>query len=351
MKITPLRLGLGAVAALGIAAGLVFGYLDQQEDRERDKLEEKPIVAPSRVVHDGERTLVVLDQAALEGGGIQTVSPVPSKLGHRVASFGTVVEPSEIIESAAAHGEAKARLAATDAKLAASFAAWNRAKALFSDGKSMSMAQMQTVEESYHSDQAARLEAQAKLDSVTEAARQVWGDGLAKSISDQGAAAKSYRSGKQLLVRVAIPGSGQAPQQAELSWDGGGVAMAHLVVSLPKVDPRFQQRLALYSVAALDGPAPGATVGAQLSSGGSVQGALVPSSALVWWDGAAWIYAQVEEGKFTRQAVADPESQSGGQVFVSGLDGALPVVSQGAQVLLSEESRDKIQVGEEGRSK
>jgi len=351
MKITPLRLGLGAGVALAVVAGLIFGYLDQQEDRERDKLEERPIIAPSRIVHEDDQTYVVLDQAALDGGGVKTQAPVASKLGHHVASFGTVVEPSEIIESAGAHGEAKARLAATNAKLAASQAAWNRAKLLFSDGRSMSQAQMQTVEEAYHSDEAARLEAQAKVDAVSESARQIWGDALAKSISDQGSSAKSYRSGKQLLVRVAIPGSGQPPAHAELSWDGGGVAIANLVGTLPKVDPRFQQRLALYSIPSQDGPAPGATVGVQLSSGGQQVGALVPSSAVVWWDGSAWIYTQKEEGKFLRLVVPDPEAQAGGQVFIADLTPEHAVVVQGAQVLLSEESRDKIQVGEEGRSK
>ncbi len=351
MKITPLRFVLGAGTALVVGAGLIFGYLDQQDDRERDKLEERPIIAPSRIVHEDDKTIVVLDLASIEAVGIATVSSVASKMGHQVASFGTVVEPSEIIESAGAHGEAKARLAATNAKLAASMAAWNRAKLLFSDGRSMSQAQMQTVEEAYHSDEAARLEAQAKLDAVSEAARQVWGDALAKSISDQGPAAKSYRSGKQLLVRVAIPGSGQPPVKAELSWDGGGVAVASLVGTLPKVDPRFQQRLALYSVPALDGPAPGATVGVQLASGGLQTGAMVPASALVWWDGSAWIYTQADKGKFSRLVVPNPEAQAGGLVFVAGLPADQMVVVQGAQVLLSEESRDKIQVGEEGRSK
>ena len=351
MKITPLRLGLGIALVAISAAGLIFGYLDQQDDRERDKLEERPIVAPTRVVHDGERTVVVLDPEALDGGGIQTIAPVASKLVHRVASFGTVVEPSEIIESAAAHGEAKAKLAAADATLAAAYAAWNRAKALYSDGRSMSMAQMQAVEEVYHADEAAKSEAVSKLQAVTEAARQMWGEGLAKSIADQGVAAKTYRSGSQLLVRVALPGSGQPPSQAELSWDGGGVTVAHLVSILPKVDPRFQQRLVLYSVPAHDGPAPGATVGAQLSGGAQQVGALVPASSLVWWEGAAWIYTQLEDGKFSRFAVTDPNGQQGGQVFVAGLNPDQAVVAQGAQVLLSEESRDKIQVGEEGRSK
>lgn len=350
MKITPLRLGLAAAFVVA-AGGLIFGYLDQQDDRDRDKLEERPIIAPSRVVQDGERTVVVLDPAAMDGGGIQTIDPVASKFGHRVSSFGTVVEPAEIIESAGTHGEAKAKLAAAEAKLAASRAAWNRAKALYSDGRSMSMAQMQAVEEVYHADEAARSEAMAKLQAVTEAARQMWGEVLAKSIADQGAAAKTYRSGTQLLVRVALPGSGQPPAQAELSWDGSGAAIARLVGVLPKVDPRFQQRLVLYSVSAHDGPAPGATVGVQLAGGVPQDGALVPASALVWWEGSAWIYTQLDEGKFSRMLVPDPNSQQGGQVFVAGLGADKPVVSQGAQVLLSEESRDKIQVGEEGRSK
>ena len=215
----------------------------------------------------------------------------------------------------------------------------------------MSLAQLQAVEETFHADEAQRTEVADKVDEVAESAKQAWGDALAKSFAEQGAAAKSLRSGQLLLVRVAVPGGGTPPSWAEMSWDGGSTASAQLVTALPRVDPKFQQRVALYSIPARGGPAPGATVSVQLPSGAEREGALVPTSALVWWDGAAWVYVQVETGKFSRQRIAGPDNQADGQIFVAGLSGETPVVIEGAQILLSEESRDKIQVGEEGRSK
>jgi hypothetical protein len=141
------------------------------------------------------------------------------------------------------------------------------------------------------------------------------------------------------------------PEQVEVEWDDGATSAVRLVTLLPKVDTRFQQRLALYAAAAASGPPPGITVRVKLLAGAAAQGIKVPATAVVWWDGSAWIYAQTDEDRFTRVRVADPTVMADGQVFVAGGPDNRPIVSQGAQALLSEESRDRIQVGEEGRSK
>jgi hypothetical protein len=72
---------------------------------------------------------------------------------------------------------------------------------------------------------------------------------------------------------------------------------------------------------------------------------------VLWAEGEAWVYREIAEGRFRRDRIGPPESQPDGRVFIAALPTDKPVVARGAQILLSEEAREHIQVGEEGRSK
>lgn len=341
-------------AAVAAGAWMAYhqGWLVAHDDV--DDEQERPIVAPLRVVRQDGRVFVVLTGQERAKAGLVTVKALPVQLGHQVTSFGTVVEPSEIIDAISTMRSAKAQVASVEAKTAVSTAAWNRAKALYADGKSMSTAQMQMAEEAYRGDAAAKSEAQAKLAAIEESLVQNWGETVAKAVSGGTPMAAALQNGKQLLLRVPLAQT-PAPDHIDVSWDNGGTAAAKLIAQLPKVDARFQQRISLYGLPAAGGPPPGITVGVKVMAGAPQNGIKVPASAVVWWDGSAWIYAQIED-RFSRVRVSDPSVQSDGTVFVAAgpdtpdLENDM-IVSQGAQVLLSEESRDRIQVGEEGRSK
>jgi hypothetical protein len=75
---------------------------------------------------------------------------------------------------------------------------------------------------------------------------------------------------------------------------------------------------------------------------------VVPPSAIVRAAGKTWVYVQQQAGKFVRCAVTT-DYLPGGRVFVSGeLAEPGEVVTVGAQILFSEESKSQIQVGDEG---
>jgi hypothetical protein len=347
----PWRVAAPAILLSIACAGLALWLIAAQDDKGRDNDEDRPIIAPSRVSRQEGREILVLDQDAQEKAGLVTAMPVAARLSRTVASFGTVVEPAEIVEAGAAFGEARPRLSAAEARLAAASAALARAKALFEDGKSLSLAQLQAAEEAYAAELAARGAAAAQLRAVDDSARQRWGDLLARNIAEDSSQARALREGRTLLVRVAIPGAEPPPATSLLSWQGSGAIEASLVAALPKIDPRFQQRLALYSVSAAQPLVPGATVAVSLPRGAAREGALIPAGAVVWAEGGAWVYRELSPGRFGRDRVSEPEGQPDDAVFVPSLPADRKVVVKGAQTLLSEEAREHIQVGEEGRSK
>ncbi|MDE2030096.1 MAG: hypothetical protein KGI97_05985 [Alphaproteobacteria bacterium] len=68
-----------------------------------------------------------------------------------------------------------------------------------------------------------------------------------------------------------------------------------------------------------------------------IEGEKIPASAIVWWDGKAFVYVQKSPDIFIRLAV-DPQGSPPPQ----------PIVTVGVQLLLSEELRSGIDVEEGG---
>ena len=77
-----------------------------------------------------------------------------------------------------------------------------------------------------------------------------------------------------------------------------------------------------------------------------VKGAAVPYSGVVWLEGKAWAYVEQEPGRFVRsEVVPAPEPDDLRFLLKTPVHDA-QVVRTGAQLLLSEEFRSQIQVGE-----
>ncbi|MDE3060421.1 MAG: hypothetical protein KGJ06_05370 [Pseudomonadota bacterium] len=74
----------------------------------------------------------------------------------------------------------------------------------------------------------------------------------------------------------------------------------------------------------------------------------VPASALVWWGEKAWVYAETSPGKFLKTAVTIKKFEQG-HYEVEGVSSPARIVTQGAQLLLSEEERGSIEVGEDDK--
>ena len=134
---------------------------------------------------------------------------------------------------------------------------------------------------------------------------------------------------------------------ALIQADNGLRANARFVSLAPKTDPRIQGISFLYIAPAQSGLLPGMNILAFLSSGSMVDGTNVPASSIVWWQGRAWIYVRTGPERFVRREIATDTPAPTSGYIVKGLPGNAEVVTQGAQMLLSEEFRSQIQVGEE----
>jgi biotin carboxyl carrier protein len=116
------------------------------------------------------------------------------------------------------------------------------------------------------------------------------------------------------------------------------------------VDPKTQGQAFVFLVAGGDlALRPGLAVTAYLPVPGEPRkGVVIPSSAVVQFGGKQWAYVQLSDETFTRREVDTRYPTEGGWFMTSGFSPADRIVVTGAQVLLSEELKSQIEVGEEG---
>jgi hypothetical protein len=158
----------------------------------------------------------------------------------------------------------------------------------------------------------------------------------------------------RLLARIELPVGQTIPSKPtsarivpvgreELSIRARPVAVS------ASVDPRIQGQSLLFLLTG--NPVrlrPGLAVTAYLSIPGSPRRVtVVPSSAVVRHAGTSFVYVRTSEEEFVRRPLSDLRPARGGYLVEEGLSSGEEVVTQGAQLLLSEELKSFISVGED----
>lgn len=154
------------------------------------------------------------------------------------------------------------------------------------------------------------------------------------------------------LVRVAWTRDAPAAPPTELPVAAGTPkdrARARLVGPAQEADPVTRGQAYLYRISAGGSHwRPGALLTAFVPDPAVAHGGiLVRSSAVVQWDGLAWVYVRRAPGRYTRVRIDTDRPVSEGWLTRSGVAAGDAVVVEGAQQLLSEEFRAHITVGDE----
>ena len=284
--------------------------------------------------------------------------------------------PIERVDLVTRLSDARADVEAADARLNAARAAFERARTLNADNKNISDRAVQEAEATLKTEEA-RLSAARRNVVELEAAstRQSAGTTpMPLNVARGGEVVEvlarpneTIESGQSilrvtrfdnLLARVDVP-PGEvvdrtvtmarivAVGQEDHPFTGRRVTMASTV------DPATLGEGFLFRIAgAPRSLRPGAAVVAYLRAPGAEREAVVvPYSAIVRSGGKTWVYRQLEGDKFGRREVAVDRSTDKGVAVLKGLKPSDRVVVQGAQLLLSEEQKSQIEVGEEAEKK
>jgi len=345
-----LRLLVLIVIVAAIGGVLTVAFFHRRQGTPREQEHEHPVTAPLRMpMQDGKR-VVALAPDVQEQSGI-VVSPLTS-VSHQeeINAYGTVLPLQDLVDLWGNYAAAKAQVTKTQATLGASRKAYERSKGLHAANQNVSEKALEAAEAAWRADEAGARAAQDALQAVARTARLRWGGVLTEWLSDTSPALDRLMQQQDVLIQITVPAGvrlGPAPPTARVQADDGTVVPAKLLSPAPQTDPRLQGQSFFYlAPARIPGLLAGMNISAFLPVGSQAPGVVVPAAAVVRWHGKAWVYVQTEAHRFVRREIATSTPLREDWLVADGLAAGDLVVVGGAQILLSEEFRAQMQVGE-----
>ena len=344
-----LRYALVVVIVAGAAGAAVLGFIQSREQLTVEAEREQPVKPPTRISAEKGETTIRVDAATPERSGIETARLSMTPYMAQVRAYGMVLDLARLTDLNNSYTNAKAQVQTTEAKLAASKVAFDSAQSLIKSQLETS-ASLAQAKATFLADQAAIAAAESQVRTLSATAYQEWGAVLGKSLVDGSATIMRLIERQDFLLQITLPpGTTIVAPPATGAIEVGKRARAEITYVSPatRTDPRIQGVSFFYTTPAESNVLPGMNVLAFLPSGAAVEGATVPAEAVVWWQDRAWIYRRTGPEAFVRNQIATEQPAQEGGFIVKDLPGDAEIVTHGAQLLLSEEFRAQIQVGED----
>ena len=317
-------------ACLWLGAGCNRGS-DEREENQED-------AQSSASSGHSKEGVVVLEPATQQNIALKTGQLEGKSLPREVKAYGQVMQAQPLVAQVAELASAR-----TDLELATR--EWQRIKGLYDQNQNTSLRALQEAEAAMKRDQVA-------VDAIRLKLAGEWGNQLAQR-NDLANFAKSLTTLDSALIRVHLPAGtplDSPPVRAKITVPGleGRSVSAGLVGPVAFVDPELQGQGFFFLLEPNSmSLVPGAAVTAELELDGPVlTGVLVPESAIVRQEKRAWVYVQTDDTTFKRQLVKLDHPLEDGWLVTETLKPGDRIVFDGAQVLLSEESKSKLQVGD-----
>jgi hypothetical protein len=295
---------------------------------------------------------VVLTEEVQKAGGIVTAVLEPTLYSEQIEAYGTVLRPDGLLQTRNSYVVAKSSLQKAGAALQASKGEYERLKSLNENDKNISDRMLQAAAATMEADRAAESEARENLRSVRSAAELQWGSTLSGWIFDFSPGLQRLVGLKDVLVQVTIPPGttvGNIPDRIRIQAPEGGPIEARFIIHAPATDQRIQGMSFIYIAPShTTRLIPGMNVSAYLPAGGREKGFIVPFSAVVWFQGKAYLYIRETATRFVRAGVPTSKPVTGGYFVTRGFTPGARIVVRGAEALLSQERLPDTEGGKGG---
>ena len=332
------------------AAVLVLALMSSRKERAVEEEREGAMNAPSRVSVEHGETIVSLDAAKQEKSATRVVALESTVHQSEQRAYAQVLEMRAWSDARNAYLVAKgqgdkARAAAEESRTDVV-----RQRQLHQAGSASAEAALE-ADVKARADQATVQPAEAAVGLLESSMRETWGEPLASWLMEGAPQLDELVNERSVLIQVSLPAAvniSNPPNTAMIKGADGNPVPAQFVSRTARVDPRFQGSIFFYMAPRQErGLFPGLATTAFLPHGEPQSGVIVPSAAVVWWQGRAWVYVQVDPQRFARREIPADAPVPDGWFVSKAIKPGDRIVSGGAQQLLSEEFRSQIQVGEE----
>lgn len=282
---------------------------------------------------------IVLTSWQLRASGITTIRLQTATYRGQVEGIATVIDPQALTALAAQLATAHAAVQSATEELMSSAAQAKRLQTLYRNGKIVSERDEQAAIAAAAAARAQRVSAIANDSSARASAVATWGPALA-TIAEQGADAfADYAGGRRSLLAIALPVGTGAPstKNIDILLPAGQTLTASLMGPSPRADTIVQGPTYYYSAA-------GGTLrsGQRFSAAvpvgtSNTSGVVVPDTAVLWYAGEPWVYAEAAPGHFARRPISTDARDAKGWFQAKGFKPDERVVVHGGELLLSQE--------------
>ena len=343
-----LIIALQAFLIIVLAWMLVFYGKDEYEALTQGAEEE--IETPSRVATEAGSTMVTLSPATQRQSDIQTTPLKAASHQDGFFSYGSVISIEPLIALRTQYLAAKAEANVARASLANSRREYERLLQLNKDDRNISDRAVMAAEAVWKADEARVAAAESAANGVRTNIRQAWGEALTSEVTapQPGESLQRLLQYQEVLLQVTLPFDHPAPKLGSAlsispAGSQGKPITARFVSASPQADPALQGKTYFYRAPA-DELRAGMRIAVRMAKadGKHAKGVVVPDNAVVWYGGQAWLYRKEGEDRFIRHAINTDKEVDGGWFNAGDLKPGQLVVTQGAQLLLSEEFKYQI---------
>jgi len=294
---------------------------------------------PSPISVENGQTVLTLDTPTQNRLGLEVATLTTTLTRSQVTLPAVVLSVQDLATFRNGYVAAQAQLQKSNVEVDVARKEYTRLKTLFEQNQNISEKSLQSAEGTLRAIEADARAGEQQLNLQESVVRQEWGGVVAKWAVESSPELQRILDQREVLVQMTMPSDATfgAPKFISLEIPGATRTEASLVSTYPRVDPRIQGRSFLYLAPAHLVLTPAMNVLAHLSVGSQMKGLIVPTSAVVWSGGKAWVYQQTGPDRFTRRAVATDMPVENGFLVVAGFSTRDHLVTQGAQALLSEE--------------
>jgi hypothetical protein len=295
--------------------------------------------SPAQVSTENGQTVLTLDSPTQSRLGLDVAALIATAARAQATFPAVVLSVQDLTTYRNTYVSAEAQLQKAHVEAEVARKEYTRLKTLFDENQNISEKSLQSAEATLRANEADVRAGEQQLTLQESIARQEWGSVASKWAVERSPELQRILDQTEMLVQMTMPSGIEygAPRTIALEIPGGTRTEANFVSTFPRVDPRIQGKSFLYLAHARPGLTPGVNLLAHLSVGNPMKGLIVPTSAVVWSEGRAWVYQQTAADRFTRRAVPTDIPMEKGFFVTEGFSPGDKLVVQGAQALLSEE--------------
>jgi membrane fusion protein, multidrug efflux system len=333
---TTRSIGIFSIALLGLT---FLGACQNRFDKDDANRQAQATKGPAQISVENGQTVLTLDTPTQNRLGLEVATLTASFTRAQSTLPAVVLSVQDLATFRNGFVAAQAQLQKSKVEADVARKEYTRLKTLFEQDHNISEKLLQSAEATLQANEADVQAGEQQLHLQESVVRQEWGSVAANWAVENSPELQRVFDQREMLVQMTMPSDATfgAPKTISLEIAGATRTEASLVSTFPRVDPRIQGRSFLYVAPAHLGLTPGLNLLARLSVGSSMKGLTVPTSAVVWSEGKAWIYQQTASDRFTRRAVATDIPVEKGFFVTQGFTPGDRIVTQGAQALLSEE--------------